>query len=86
VFFVYTMNDTQHRGQWDDSYGTQVTSDGSRAPGRGQYEEIKVEGHGDHGDALERGALHGHRFDTGPCSSGSKRRARRAEPKPTHVQ
>src|SRR5688572_15664128 len=49
VFFVYTMNDTQHRGQWDDSYGTQITSDGARAPGRGQYEEIKVEGHGDHG-------------------------------------
>jgi cytochrome c oxidase subunit 4 len=48
VFFVYTMNDTQHRGQWDDSYGTQITSDGERAPGRGQYEEIKVEG-GDHG-------------------------------------
>jgi cytochrome c oxidase subunit IV len=51
VFFVYTMNDTQHRGQWDDSYGTQVTSDGVRASGRGQYEEIRVEGaeHGEHG-------------------------------------
>ena len=51
VFFVYTMNDTQHRGQWDDSYGTTVNSNGERAPGRGQYEVITVEGggHDDHG-------------------------------------
>ncbi len=49
VFFVYTMNDTQHRGRWDDSYGTEVNSHGERAPGRGVYEaiELKVEeGHG----------------------------------------
>ena len=43
VFFVYTMNDTQHRGQWDDSYGTQVSGYGERAPGRGRYEEIRLD-------------------------------------------
>ncbi len=51
VFFVYTMNDTQHRGRWDDSYGTEVNSNGERAPGRGMYDavELKVgegQGHG----------------------------------------
>ena len=56
VFFVYTMNDTQYRGEWDDSYGTKVSSDGTIAPGRGQYEEIRVEGehgegHGEHEEA-----------------------------------
>jgi hypothetical protein len=51
------------------------------APQRGQDES-----HSDDGDALERGALHGHTFDTVPCWSDSKRRARRAKPKPTHVQ
>jgi len=48
VFFVYTMNDTQHRGQWDKSYGTEVSDDGIEAPGRGLFEEIHVkasEGH-----------------------------------------
>ena len=52
VFFVYTMNDTQHRGQWDDSYGTRITSDGVRAPGRGQFDAITVEhaGHDAHGE------------------------------------
>jgi cytochrome c oxidase subunit 4 len=51
VFFVYTMNDTQHRGQWDDSYGTRISSDGVPAAGRGQTEAIKVEGHGEgHGE------------------------------------
>jgi cytochrome c oxidase subunit IV len=55
VFFVYTMNDTLHRGQWDESYGTKVTSYGEIAPGRGQYEEIRVEGHGEHS---EHGAEH----------------------------
>lgn len=49
VFFVYTMNDTQYRGQWDDSYGTQVTSTGERAPGRGQYEEIRLNPTAAHG-------------------------------------
>jgi cytochrome c oxidase subunit 4 len=34
VFFVYTMNDTNHRGQWDESYGTRVlSSSGAPAPG-----------------------------------------------------
>ena len=51
VFFVYTMNDTQHRGQWDESYGTKVyPATGEMAPGRGQYDEIKLEGgHGEGG-------------------------------------
>jgi cytochrome c oxidase subunit IV len=56
VFFVYTMNDTQHRGQWDESYGTKVYAPtGEQAPGRGQYESIKLEGGhgGDHGGAAE---------------------------------
>jgi cytochrome c oxidase subunit 4 len=53
VFFVYTMNDTQHRGQWDDSYGTRVTSDGVHAPGRGLIEAIKVEHAEGHGSAPE---------------------------------
>jgi cytochrome c oxidase subunit IV len=44
VFFVYTMNDTQHRGQWDESYGTSVApSTGEVAPGRGKYKEIVLE-------------------------------------------
>ena len=51
------------------------------APQRGQDE-----GHGEYGDVLERGALHGHTFDTGLCSSDSKRRARSPQPKPTHIQ
>jgi cytochrome c oxidase subunit 4 len=51
VFFVYTMNDTLHRGQWDPSYGTQVSpATGERAPGRGRYQDIQLEapagGHG----------------------------------------
>jgi len=50
VFFVYTMNDTQHRGQWDKSYGTEVSDDGVTAPGRGLYEAIQVKG-GEHGEA-----------------------------------
>ena len=49
VFFVYTMNDTQHRGQWDKSYGTEVSDDGVTAPGRGLYEAIQVKG-GEHGE------------------------------------
>jgi cytochrome c oxidase subunit IV len=61
VFFIYTMNDTQHRGQWDESYGTQVYAPtGEEAPGRGQYQTIKLEaGHG-HGDPVgsERGPEH----------------------------
>jgi cytochrome c oxidase subunit 4 len=55
VFFVYTMNDTQHRGQWDDSYGTRINANGERAPGRGQFDPIKVEGHEGH---EEHGAEH----------------------------
>jgi cytochrome c oxidase subunit 4 len=51
VFFVYTMNDTQHRGQWDDSYGTRVWGNGEQAPGRGQNQDIVLEpsAHGEHG-------------------------------------
>ena len=52
VFFVYTMNDTNYRGQWDDSYGTQVLKTGERAPGRGRWQDIQLtapaEGHGEH--------------------------------------
>ena len=45
VFFVYTMNDTQHRGQWDESYGTQIAAEtGEIAPGRGKFSPIKLEG------------------------------------------
>lgn len=55
VFFVYTTNDTQHRGQWDESYGTKVYAPtGETAAGRGQYEEIKLEG--GHGHGGEHGA------------------------------
>lgn len=56
VFFVYTMNDTQHRGQWDDSYGTRVSDEGVEAPGRGHSEEIRLDpnaAHGAHGEAAE---------------------------------
>lgn len=51
VFFVYTMNDTQHRGQWDDSYGTKYFAPtGDVAPGRGEYKPIVLDvGHGEHG-------------------------------------
>jgi cytochrome c oxidase subunit 4 len=61
VFFVYTMNDTQHRGQWDESYGTRVSpATGEQAPGRGQYEEIRLEGgHGEaHGDPRHGEPVH----------------------------
>ena len=52
VFFVYTTNDTEHRGQWDEAYGTTVApSTGEVAPGRGKYEEIKLQG----GHAVEQG-------------------------------
>jgi cytochrome c oxidase subunit 4 len=55
VFFVYTTNDTQHRGQWDESYGTKVYAPtGETAAGRGQYQEIKLEG--GHGHGGEHGA------------------------------
>jgi cytochrome c oxidase subunit 4 len=34
VFFVYTMNDTSYRGQWDEANGTKVlSSTGAPAPG-----------------------------------------------------
>ncbi len=55
VFFVYTLNDTEKRGQWDEAYGTRVSpSTGEVAPGRGQYQEIDLptghgEGHGEGG-------------------------------------
>jgi cytochrome c oxidase subunit IV len=54
VFFVYTMNDTEHRGQWDDSYGTRVSGSGEPAPGRGRFTPIVLEpaaGHGEHAPA-----------------------------------
>ena len=63
VFFVYTMNDTQHRGQWDESYGTRVSpATGEEAPGRGQYQEVKAAegahgaGHGEPGAGTPAGA------------------------------
>jgi cytochrome c oxidase subunit 4 len=49
VFFIYTMNDTEHRGQWDDSYGTRVSDQGVPAPGRGQYETIRLDPAAAHG-------------------------------------
>ena len=61
VFFVYTTNDTQHRGQWDESYGTKVYAPpGETAAGRGQYEEITLEaGHGHGGEqGAEGGEAH----------------------------
>lgn len=61
VFFVYTMNDTQYRGQWDESYGTRVSpATGEHAPGGGQYQEIRLEGgHGGHGEAGHGEGEHG---------------------------
>lgn len=66
VFFVYTMNDTQHRGQWDEAYGTKVSpATGEVAPGRGQFEKIELPkaghggGHGEgHGEG-QGGGAHG---------------------------
>jgi cytochrome c oxidase subunit 4 len=57
VFFVYTMNDTLHRGQWDNSYGTSVSDQGEEAPGRGFFQPIEVKGgHGEgHGEGHEEG-------------------------------
>jgi cytochrome c oxidase subunit 4 len=75
VFFVYTMNDTQHRGQWDESYGTTVYAPtGEEAPGRGQYEPIKLEGghgHGEHdrGAQVEVGTQPGNAG--GPAAEGA---------------
>lgn len=43
VFFIYTMNDTQHRGEWDTSYGTRVSDQGEHAPGRGLVDAIKLD-------------------------------------------
>lgn len=54
VFFVYTLNDTEHRGQWDNSYGTRLSDQGEVAPGRGLAAPIKLgpaAGHGEHGAA-----------------------------------
>ncbi|MDB4972978.1 MAG: Cytochrome c oxidase polypeptide [Myxococcaceae bacterium] len=60
VFFVYTMNDTQHRGQWDESYGTKYYAPtGEVAPGRGEYQTIKLEGgHGHGGESEHAGEVH----------------------------
>jgi cytochrome c oxidase subunit 4 len=56
VFFVYTMNDTQHRGRWDDSYGTGVApATGEVAPGRGLYQEIRLEPAAGHGSDAHGG-------------------------------
>jgi len=60
VFFVYTMNDTQYRGQWDEAQGTSVSpTTGEVAPGRGLHQEIRLstEGHGGAGHG-EHGAGH----------------------------
>ncbi|MFT3921894.1 MAG: cytochrome C oxidase subunit IV family protein [Myxococcales bacterium] len=59
VFFVYTMNDTQHRGQWDKAYGTEVSDDGVEAPGRGLFQEIHVQGGHGEGHGAEHGEGHG---------------------------
>jgi len=54
VFFVYTTNDTQHRGQWDESYGAKYFAPtGEVAPGRGEYEEIKLDPNAGHGGGHE---------------------------------
>jgi hypothetical protein len=58
VFFVYTMNDTQHRGQWDASYGTRVSDQGVAAPGRGQAEAIVLDPSAAHGGAHGEAAEH----------------------------
>lgn len=59
VFFVYTMNDTQHRGQWDEAYGTKYYAPtGEVAPGRGEYQTIKLEG--GHGHGAEHGSEPAH--------------------------
>jgi hypothetical protein len=55
VFFVYTLNDTEHRGQWDNSYGTRVSDQGEIAPGRGLATPIQLEQGAGHG---EQGAAH----------------------------
>lgn len=49
VFFIYTMNDTQYRGQWGD-YGMKVSpATGEQAPGAGLRDAIELEG--GHGEA-----------------------------------
>ncbi len=59
VFFVYTMNDTNHRGEWDEAYGTRVLrSTGEIAPGGGMRSPTVVRDHQAHGEAHE-GAAHG---------------------------
>jgi len=63
VFFVYTMNDTNHRGEWDEAYGTKVLpSTGEVAPGGGMREATVVKNHeahgGGHGEAHGEGAKH----------------------------
>jgi len=43
VFFVYTMNDTSHRGELDEAYGGEVLSDtGELAPGSLPAEQQKA--------------------------------------------
>jgi cytochrome c oxidase subunit 4 len=65
VFFVYTMNDTNHRGQWDESYGTKVlSSTGAVAPGgcgTAACQDHVFEataGHGEHGEHAESAEHH----------------------------
>ncbi len=58
VFFVYTMNDTNHRGEWDEAYGGKVlSSTGEVAPGAGMRDPIVVKDHQSHG-AEHEGAGH----------------------------
>lgn len=56
VFFVYTMNDTNHRGEWDEAYGTKVLPrTGEVAPGGGMDQPVVVRDHQGHG---HEGAKH----------------------------
>ncbi len=60
VFFVYTMNDTNHRGEWDEAYGTRVlSSTGERAPGGGMQDPIVVRDHAGHGAGVDPNGAHG---------------------------
>lgn len=60
VFFVYTMNDTNHRGEWDEAYGTKVLpSTGEVAPGGGLHDPVVVKDHEGHGGGHEAGGHEG---------------------------
>jgi cytochrome c oxidase subunit 4 len=64
VFFVYTMNDTEHRGEFDQAYGTKVLeATGEVAPGGCAIAACRshegLGGHGgEHGAPAAPGAEH----------------------------